>query len=311
MHEVQAAFGDSVQFFDNNNRKIGKLDPLRTTSESQTYHFSVHKSLSKNRNNDGSQEHSHDVQNKPTCFIIHRILSKFPLSELKNTPNVANLMRKYNFYVNDHKWSETDWYTTQLGFFFGLDPQFYDFDHAAYKIQEFLQKNVPRMKVPKFRLEYCSPKVRTTRGNNRTIRTKAYAIETLRKDSDKMTRILKQAYKRTGTFVPFQMRSGHPEAFEKMIRAQTHKLANNFVIILNQVGPDVMHNIAERILAVDGVQAVLPCKTMNNDGKYKILAIITLRENGSWKNLYVGLATTQHQMQKCNFLNVVRNNQCW
>jgi hypothetical protein len=80
-------------------------------------------------------------------------------------------MRK--FYVNDHNWSETDWDTTQLGFFYGLDPQFYDFDHATYKIQEFLQKNAPRVKVPKFRLVYCSPKVRTTRGNNRTIRTKA------------------------------------------------------------------------------------------------------------------------------------------
>jgi hypothetical protein len=126
MHEVQTAFGDSVQFIDNNNRKIGKLDPLRTTPESQTHYFSVHKTLSKNRNNDGSQEQSHDVQSNPTRFIIHRILSKFSLSELKNTPNVANLMRKYDFYVNEHKWSETDWDTTQLGFFYGLDPQFYD-----------------------------------------------------------------------------------------------------------------------------------------------------------------------------------------
>ena len=48
-------------------------------------------------------------------------------------------------------------------------------------------------------------------------------------------------------------------------------LANNFVIILNHVGPDVMHYISERILATNGVQAVLPCKSVNNDGKYKVL----------------------------------------
>jgi hypothetical protein len=56
------------------------------------------------------------------------------------------------------------------------------------------------------------------------------------------------------------MRSRHPEAFEKMIRVKrTHLLANNFVIILNYVGPDdVMHYIPERILATKGVQAVLP-----------------------------------------------------
>ena len=127
------------------------------------------------------------------------------------------------------------------------------------------------MKAPKFRLVYCSPKVRSTRRSNHTIRTKAYAIETLRKDREEMNRILKQAYKDTGTFIPFQMRSRHPEAFEKMIRAQTHHMANNFVIILNYVGPDVMHYISERILTTDGVEALLPCKSVNEDGKYKVL----------------------------------------
>ena len=134
-------------------------------------------------------------------------------------PNVATLMKWYDFYVNDHRWCETDWNTLQLGVFYGIDPQFYDLDQATCKIQAVFQKNAPRMKVPKFRLVYCSPKVRALRGSNRTIRTKAYTIETLRKDRDKLTRILKHAYNDDGTFVPFQMRSRHPEAFKKMIRA--------------------------------------------------------------------------------------------
>lgn len=134
-------------------------------------------------------------------------------------------MQKYDFYVNEHCWCETDWQTTQLGFFYDIDPQYYNIDQATCKIQEVLKRNAPRMTVPKFRLVYCSPKVRTSQGSNRSIRTKAYAIETLRKDRDDMIRILKQAYKDNGTFVPFQMRSRHPEAFEKMIRAQTHRLS--------------------------------------------------------------------------------------
>jgi hypothetical protein len=256
MHEVQTAFGEGVTFFDNNNRKIGKLDPLRNKPDSKTHHFAIHNVKS---------------TSGTTSFIIHRIQSKFSLSDIKNTPNVANLMQKYDFYVNDHKWSETDWDTTQLGFFYGIDPQFFDLDQATCKIQEVLKKNAPKMKAPRFRLVYCSPKVRVARGGKRSIRTKAYAIETLRKDRDEMTRILKHAYKDDGTFIPFQMRSRHPDAFEKMIRAQTHLLAHNFVIILNYVGPDVMHYISERILAMDGVQAVLPCKSINEDGKFKIL----------------------------------------
>ncbi len=127
------------------------------------------------------------------------------------------------------------------------------------------------MKIPKFRLVNCSAKVRLTRGNNRSIRTNAYAIETLCQNKDKLTHILKETYKENGAFVSFQMRSRHPEAFEKMIRAQTHSLANNYVIILNYVGPDEMHYISDRILASKGVQAILPGKSVNTDGKYKIL----------------------------------------
>ena len=264
MHEVQTAFGEDVIFFDNSNRKIGKLDPLRNKPDSQAYQFMVHNALN-------SAVKTSESPIKKTHIVIHRIQSKYPLSEIKNAPNVANLMRKYDFYVNDHTWSETEWDTVQLGFFYGLNPQFYDIHQATCKIQEVLKKNAPRMKAPRFRLVFSSPKVRTARGSNRIIRTKAYAIETLRKDRDDMNRILKQAYKDDGTFVPFQMRSRHPEAFEKMIRAQTHLLAHNFVIILNHVGPDVMHYISERILALGGVQAVLPCKSVNEDGRYKVL----------------------------------------
>jgi hypothetical protein len=272
MHEVQTAFGDGVKFFDNSNRKIGKLDLLSITQESQEHQFSVHTTQTRNRSKDDVQGNTHEAQQYPNRIIIHRMQTKYTLCEIKSTPNVANLMQKYNFYVNEHKWSETDWDTIQLGFFYGVDPQFYDTVHATCKIQEAFKKNVPRAKVPKFRLVYCSPKVRSTKGNNRPIRTKGYAIETLRKDRDEMTRILKQAYKEDGTFVPFQMRSRHPEAFEKMIRAQTHhRLANNFVIVLNHVGPNVKHYISERILATEGVQAVLPGKSVNKDGRYNVL----------------------------------------
>jgi hypothetical protein len=262
MHEVQKSFGNGVQFFDNKNRKIGEVDPLCMTPDPQPYHFSVQNAAVKNQNNDESAN---------TRFIIHRMQSKHSLSEIKQTPNVLKLMQNYDFYVNDHRWSETDWDTIQLGFFYGLDPQFYDLDQATCKLQEVFKQTLPRMKIPKFRLVYGSPKVRIARGNNRSIRTKAYAIETLRQNRDEMTHILKQAYKESGTFVPFQMRSRHPEAFEKMIRAQTHSLANNYVIILNHVGLDVMHYISDRILARTGVQAILPGKSVNTDGKYKIL----------------------------------------
>lgn len=193
MYEVQMAFGDEVKFFDNSNRKVGKLDTLGITQEAQEQRFSVHTANAGNRRNDDSQDHRPNTQYRPNRFILHRIQTKFTLSEIKNAPNVANLMQKYDFYVNDHKWSETDWGTIQLGFLYGIDPQFYDPDHATCKVQEIFKRNVPRAKVPKFRLVYCSPKVQSSKGSNRSVRTKAYAIETLRNDRDAMISMLKQA----------------------------------------------------------------------------------------------------------------------
>lgn len=69
----------------------------------------------------------------------------------------------------------------------------------------------------------------------------------------------------------FQMQLHHPEAFQKKICAQTYHVANNFVIILNFAGPDIMHLILEIILTTDGVQAVLPCKLVHDNVKYKNL----------------------------------------
>ena len=67
------------------------------------------------------------------------------------------------------------------------------------------------------------------------------------------------------------MRACHPDAFERFIQAQIHMIATNSIEILNHVGPDAMQYLSERTSAVSGVKALLPCRTVNKDGKYKVL----------------------------------------
>jgi hypothetical protein len=67
------------------------------------------------------------------------------------------------------------------------------------------------------------------------------------------------------------MRNRHPEAFKNVVKAQTQMLSRNYVIPLKYVGPDAMHYLSERILAIEGVQAISPGKTVHEDGAYKIL----------------------------------------
>jgi hypothetical protein len=267
IHEVKKSFGEEVQFLDNRNRLVTKIDPLRTVPEEHCLQFQ----LQLDRH---TTQRSNNQQNKPdhrraTSYIVHRIRTTVPLGEIKAASSVLKLMKDHNFYVNEHRWSETDWETTHLGFLYGIDPQFYDIDQATNKVTKTLKHNLPRIKLPKFKLVHCSPKVR--KGNGKIVRTKAYAIETMRTDRDELTKHLKVAYKDDGTFVQFKMRSRHPDAFEGFIKAQTQVMATNYVIMLNHIGTDAMHYLAERILATSGVMELLPCATVNEDGKYKVL----------------------------------------
>ena len=67
------------------------------------------------------------------------------------------------------------------------------------------------------------------------------------------------------------MRTRHPEAFERFIKAQTQMIATNYVIILNHIGPDAMHYLSDRISAIPGILSLLPCASVNEDGRYKVL----------------------------------------
>ncbi len=48
-------------------------------------------------------------------------------------------------------------------------------------------------------------------------------------------------------------------------------IATNYTVILNHIGPDAMYYLSEKILAVPGVKLILPCHTVTEDGRYKIL----------------------------------------
>jgi hypothetical protein len=61
------------------------------------------------------------------------------MSEMKATESVFKLMKDRDFYVNEHRWSETDWETRQLGFIYGINPQFHDVDQATNIVMKNFQ----------------------------------------------------------------------------------------------------------------------------------------------------------------------------
>ena len=269
---AQEAFGDKIQFLDNKNRKVGKVDLVRFDINVQNNDFTWYCSTPNQRMNRDQSESNDPNDRRSVKYVSHRIRTTCTMADLKANPRIKSLLTDHNFFVNFHRWDETEWDVVQLGFFFGLDPTFLSVDQATAKITADLQATIaakpsPRPKLPKFKLVFGSPKITV---KNKTVRTKAYAIESQRSTNQELIALLKETYKTTGSFISYQMRQRNPEALHKLIRAQTQYIAKNRVILLNYIGEGAMFYLEQHICAIPGVQNLLPTRHNNSMGQYKI-----------------------------------------
>jgi hypothetical protein len=266
---IQEAFGDKVHIFDNNNKVMPTVDLVRWDQLQHQQHFKIHRPMPTETNNYQESYSSRTSFNiNKAQLIIHRIQTTVTLREIKNAPKVCKLLVENSCYLYEHNWQENVWNTTHLGFMVGIDPQYYDVNQATMKISNEIHKKLPRTKVPPFRLVFSAPRVRN---DDFYATTKAYAIETEKSTSLTMMQILKETYQGTATFVPFQLRSKHTEAYVRFIRQQSRILASHHVIIMQNIGPDAMFYLVDHIQALPGVIDVTPSKTVESNGNHRIL----------------------------------------
>ncbi len=264
---VQEVFGDQVRIIDNHNRVLPKIDLLRWTPLQHQQYYNIHQQTPINSNFQDKVRFSSPAKGKAQ-YIIHRIQTSVPLSEIKAVPKVRQLLVENACYSHEHRWSEQIWNTTHLGFMVGINPQYYDLDQATMKINDDIHKKFPRTKVPPFRLVFSTPQIRTDQFH---AVTKAYAIETEKSNSLSMMQILKTTYQDTAAFVSFQLRSKHPEAYTRIIHQQSRIIASQYVVIMQNIGPDAMFYLEDHIKAVNGVIDVMPSKTVEVNGNYRVL----------------------------------------
>ncbi len=245
------------------------MNSLRWSEQQHAAYFKLHQ-----RDND---QHGNHHDNSPTkaskktnsSYIIHRVHTKVPLQKSKKIKKVFDLLSDHECYLTEHLWPEDVWEISQLGFLLGLKPQFYNITSAQGKIQQELKTKLPpRTKIPKFRIAFSTPKVTV---KNKKALTKAFAFEAEKDQASELLKLLKMAYSSTNEFVPFQMRNKHPEAYLRMILQQSKIIANQHIIILNNIGNDSMYYLSDHILTIEGVTDIRPTPTTIENGKHKIL----------------------------------------
>ena len=273
IQSVQDEFGDHVHILDNYNRVVPKVDILRWTDLQHQQHFQVHQLHSKNKAPDQYDRHSqkaryHSPSDGRAQFIIHRIRTNIPLKDIKAVPRIFKLLTDNACYVNHHKWPEDIWDTTQIGFMANLDPQFYTPDQATSKVSQKLKQAMPKAKIPPFRLVFSKPQYRH---EGFYTSTKAYSIETEKSNGPALTDIMKQAFRDSLDFVPFKMRNKNPQAFVNRIQQQSSEIANNYTIILQNIGTQAMFYLSDHIYSIDGVLDIMPSKTVDTNGNFRVL----------------------------------------
>jgi len=152
---VQETFGSDVVIISNKSQKLDRIDLLQWSNNTLQHqkHFKIHHKTT-----------GRDANRKTTAYILHRIQTNESISTIKNAPKIQKILRDNDCYLTEHRWDETVWDTTTIGFVTSIDPSFYNPNQAHTKFLTMLQKkktesNETRAKVtiPDFKMVFSSP----------------------------------------------------------------------------------------------------------------------------------------------------------
>lgn len=95
MCAVQEAFGEAVQFFDNKNRRVPKIDPIRLDPTLIKAHFVWYSQAFKQNPTVPVQTQATD--RRTTKYLLHCIRTSCSISEIKANSKVRELLTLHNF----------------------------------------------------------------------------------------------------------------------------------------------------------------------------------------------------------------------
>ena len=237
MKALQDELDGKIEIIGNDNMPIPTID-ISTWSDKNHYkkHFDIHKKTD-------WRDHDENHQ-KVTFYLVHRIRTNQTIDTIKRLPRAFQILKKHNCYLHEHQWDESEWDCTQLGFIIGIDYRRYEPNRAAEVLTQKILARLPtlsRYRIPQFRLVLSTP---TVRHPDRTISTRAYAVEVQAMDGFKMKRVLRDAFRGQKRFVSFKMRHTCLQGFQNAIKLQNLKLTGGKSTTLTPPAMLATNNVA-------------------------------------------------------------------
>ena len=283
MRIISSTFGADVKIINNNNKPVLNIDMNATAAKgtSHEHQFKVHQK---------PMGFTPSGNSKTAVTIVHRILTRVPLGQLKRHSEAFQLLTEHKCYLKEHMWDEHEWDVQQIGFVTGFNPKFYTPERVITSFRARLCKAKPKAKVPKFQMVLKTHRITH---QERTSTTQAFTIEVPTNSMPQLLTIIKEVTKKTKEYVAFQMCHRNPEAFQGAIRYQNHILSNQHVVMINHLGTDAMYYLTDRIRTISGVYDVIPTRKVSENGKFYVL-VDKHAENGVRESLKKRFHTWYH-----------------
>ena len=250
-----------VKIFDNRGTKLNrrKIDSLETYS-AYLRHYDLHYSKgNKNKNR------------TPIYMVVHRVLSRIPLSEIRRHFSVDEKLKHSNAKMTKHMWKEDEIRISNLGFFVGYDPSnILPEEMVEIVLKEISRKTrTPEKKIPKFCCNYSSPML--FEPGRQPFSTKAFDLQCRQQDAKSLLQLLHTTYEDNPEFLFHRLR--HTSSKQKYINAmieQNRYLGECQIVPVAGIHSSVMWYLSPKICSMEGVQRVTKHKDSDQIGRYNV-----------------------------------------
>jgi hypothetical protein len=250
------AFNKShLRVYDNSNQRVKSFDaPKWTNHKYYADHFTAH-----------------DDPSQRKTIIVHRVMSKQSIPTMKNNPSIIKVLKQTTTYLRAHFWKTDEVLLQDIGFLVSFVPTKHSKEHVAQKMFESCEAyhDVDWKQAPPFKLIHAQPKIRLA-GKQQVLKTHAFSVQVLTKDSSNMNQFLRKIYEKEHLFVPYSMKQKFPVAVAKVILQQNRLIHDTWVIVLIGITREMMSSL-DAIITRPGVVGILDTNRTDKSGRWHVL----------------------------------------
>jgi hypothetical protein len=247
---------NSLRIYNNKNERVKTLSARKwLNKEYYMDHFNIH-----------------DTPSQRKTVIIHRIMSRKSISDIKHEPTVIQLLKKSSTYLRAHFWKEDEVSLKDIGFLVNYAPTKHSKEFVAKDIFERCHEtpNIEWSNAPPFQLIHAQPRIKLV-GSKNPVKTHAFSVQVLTKNASMMNKFLQKIYEDDHSYVPYSMKKQFPKAVATAIFQQNKLLKNTWVIVIVGISREVMIYLENSIQESSNVIDISDTNRTDKSGKWNVL----------------------------------------